>query len=300
MSHVKFHHIRYFIEIANEKSLRAAARSLNLSQSALTRGLQELEIDLGVELVERSSRGIVLTTAGESYLLRAKSALEELRRGHEEATQSLGATQAKLTVGMAALAQMTLLPRVLPLFRKKYPLVNITIDGSLLPLVASQIDDGSMDFCIVPRLSGGTEQRFQTEKLWSSQRTILARRGHPLSNATTINDLANNEWIGIGERKNVEAYIHKIYALNKLQKNGAIAISESIMTAINYMLSSNAVMVGPKYITKYNTNIISINVKEHIEDIDVLLVKKHGLPLTPPAEYFLNTIKRYSKNIDIA
>jgi len=298
MSHVKIHHLRYFISIATEKSLRAAARSLNLSQSALTRGLQELEIDLGIELVERNSRGINLTKAGECYLLRAKSALEELRRGHEEAAQSLGVDRAKLTVGIAAMAQMALLPRVLPLFRQKYPLVNLTIDGSLLPSLAPQIDDGSMDFCITPRLSGGIEHRFQVEKLWTSQRAVLARRDHPLADAKDLKDLSHNEWVGIGERKNVENYVNKLFESYNIKNRNIISSVDSVMSAINYILSSDATMVGPQYITIYNQNVVKIDISEHIDGIDILLVKKHGLLPTPPAEYFLNIVRKLAINFN--
>ncbi len=297
MSCVKIHHLRYFIAIANEKSLRAAARSLNLAQSALSRGLRELELDLGTELVERHGRGIHLTKSGERYLVHAKGALEELRRGFEEAAQLRGDEQCSLTVGISTLAQMALLPRALPLFRQKFPHVNLTIDGSLLPQLAPRIDDGSMDFCIVPRLSGDLDRRFQSTKLWSSERGVLARRGHPLEHATTLEDLCHTEWVGVGERRNVEYYIRTLFEKNGLHPPTAISIVDSVPSATAFVQASDAVIVCPKYITLINNDIIEINIRQKIENIDIILVKKHGLPLTVMAEYFLSILRRVAGNI---
>jgi DNA-binding transcriptional LysR family regulator len=292
VTQVKIHHLRYFVAIAREKSLRAAARSLNLAQSALTRGLRDLETDLGIELVERHARGIQLTQAGESYLLRATSALEELRRGQEEAAQLKNGVRQNLTIGLTALIQLTLLPRVLPLFRQRFPNVNLTIDGSLLPHLAARIDDGSMDFCIVPRLSGGLERRFQVETLWSSERTVLARHAHPLSKATSIKDLSDGEWLGVGERKSVEQYLVRLFEKNNLMPPKAISTVDSIPSAIALMLASNCMMVGPKIVPDVDKSIISIDVREDVGNIDVILVKKYGLPLTAPAEYLVDVIRR--------
>ena len=77
----KFHHLRDFVAIARADSVRSAARTLGLTQPALTRSLRELELEIGGVLCERHARGIVLTPLGERFLVRAQASLEELRRG---------------------------------------------------------------------------------------------------------------------------------------------------------------------------------------------------------------------------
>eukprot|EP01031_Cornospumella_fuschlensis_P006796 gene6796-8452_t len=72
----KSRHLRDFIAIAHSRSLRAAATSLGLTQPAISRSLQELEEELGVPLFERHARGVLLTPAGEKFLVRAQIATE--------------------------------------------------------------------------------------------------------------------------------------------------------------------------------------------------------------------------------
>ena len=73
---LKLHHLGDFVAIAHHQSVRAAARSLDLAQPALTRSLRELERELNASLVERHARGVVLTGTGQRFLLRAQSALD--------------------------------------------------------------------------------------------------------------------------------------------------------------------------------------------------------------------------------
>src|SRR4051794_6193288 len=67
--------LRYFVAVAAQRSVSAAAVELHLSQSALSEALRKLEVELGVELVTRGSRGVALTAAGEALLPAAQEAI---------------------------------------------------------------------------------------------------------------------------------------------------------------------------------------------------------------------------------
>ena len=79
--------IRDFLAVADTGSIRAAARSLGLTQPALTKSLRQLEAELGAVLVTRSVRGIVFTALGQAFLTRARSIDGDLRRAREEIAQ---------------------------------------------------------------------------------------------------------------------------------------------------------------------------------------------------------------------
>jgi len=64
MSHLNYHHLRYFWAVAHARSLTEAARNLNVSQSSLSVQIQQLEAQLGQQLFERAGRQLVLTEAG--------------------------------------------------------------------------------------------------------------------------------------------------------------------------------------------------------------------------------------------
>lgn len=74
---MKLHHIRSFVAVADCASFRAASAKLNVAQPALSRQIQELETDLGLDLLERSSKGTTLTPSGRKLYGRAKELLKK-------------------------------------------------------------------------------------------------------------------------------------------------------------------------------------------------------------------------------
>ncbi|HEY0824475.1 MAG TPA: LysR family transcriptional regulator, partial [Ramlibacter sp.] len=76
--------LRNFITMVDAGSIRAGARELGISQPAATKGLRALEQELDTVLVQRSSRGVVLTEAGKAFLTRARAVQREIRQAREE------------------------------------------------------------------------------------------------------------------------------------------------------------------------------------------------------------------------
>jgi LysR family transcriptional regulator, hca operon transcriptional activator len=70
---LELRHLRYFIAVAEESTLVAAAKRLRVAQPALTRQIHDLEREVGVELFERGARGVELTAAGEVCLRSART-----------------------------------------------------------------------------------------------------------------------------------------------------------------------------------------------------------------------------------
>ncbi|WP_458735195.1 LysR family transcriptional regulator [Zobellella taiwanensis] len=93
---MKDHQLRALVKVAEEGSIRGAARALNLSQSALTKALRELEGDLGTQLLIRSYRGVEFTPAGKTLLSRARLALSTLDRARNEIRWLRGAPGSRL------------------------------------------------------------------------------------------------------------------------------------------------------------------------------------------------------------
>lgn len=91
---MKLNQLRNVLEIAERGSLRAAARSLQFAQPALTRSLQEIEHELGAPLFERRARGMTLTPLGQAFVRRAHGVLEEVRPFVKRPSRSGAATSA--------------------------------------------------------------------------------------------------------------------------------------------------------------------------------------------------------------
>jgi DNA-binding transcriptional LysR family regulator len=134
------------VAIAEHGSLRAAARHLGIAQPTLTRGLSELERELGAALFERRSKGMLATPLGEAFVRRATAILNDVRRARDEFEQLRGNAVGSITVGLSIAAHLWLLPKVLEPFRRRFPKVHLHIIEGFYPTLEQGLQDGSVDF----------------------------------------------------------------------------------------------------------------------------------------------------------
>lgn len=119
--------LRYFLAVAEEQNIGRAAKRLFISQPPLTRQIQQLEEDLQVQLFDRTSKGVELTSAGTLFLTETRNILSLLEQAQER-TQRAGKGQlGRLDVAIFGSAILRTIPEILQLFRAKYPEVNVVM-----------------------------------------------------------------------------------------------------------------------------------------------------------------------------
>jgi len=124
---VNLHHLRVFLKVAEYEHVTRASEELLLSQSPVTKFIQQLEHEVGLELIERHGRRIVLTHAG-SMLSTYARRLFALEREMEEALVALQEVEVgEVSIGASTTTGVYLLPPIVERFRTHYPQVNLHI-----------------------------------------------------------------------------------------------------------------------------------------------------------------------------
>jgi LysR family transcriptional regulator, transcription activator of glutamate synthase operon len=119
--------LRYVVAIASHLHFTRAAASVPVAQPALSHQVKLLELELGVDLFERSRGGVRLTEAGEIFVQRARRALAEIAAAQEEIAALKGLTRGRLVLGaMQALAGLDL-PRLISAFHTRYPGIDVSL-----------------------------------------------------------------------------------------------------------------------------------------------------------------------------
>lgn len=123
----KLRGLQYFIAAAECGSFSKAARRLEVSVPAVAKLITALERDLGVELFERSSHGLALTTHGASYLERCQPAVGVIRDADDQLRASVSRPRGALVIGVQHLIAHTVLAEALPRFHARYPDIQLDL-----------------------------------------------------------------------------------------------------------------------------------------------------------------------------
>lgn len=139
--------MRVFERVAQEGGFASAARALDLSPTAVTRLVSDLEQHLGARLMQRSTRKLSLTDAGEAYLQRVRAILRDVDEAEAAAAESSGELQGVLRVmATPILASYFLAPRVVQ-WHQRYP--KLTLDLSIDPFPQNRVDEFDATFMVV-------------------------------------------------------------------------------------------------------------------------------------------------------
>jgi LysR family transcriptional regulator of abg operon len=193
---MKLHQLRYLVAVAADGSIRAAARSLGVTQATVTQGLRELEAGCRVALLVRRSGGIELTAAGQDLLEHAQRVVSQLQHAEDAlARHRDGASTQRLAVGVTTWVAQTLLARTLPPFRAELPHVQLELSDGLSALTYPKLREGSLDLAIGRIAPPEAMEGLQATPLFSYDMTVVARNGHPLAAARSVGELLDQDWV---------------------------------------------------------------------------------------------------------
>jgi DNA-binding transcriptional LysR family regulator len=117
--------LRYFVAVAEERSVGKAAERLRMAQPPLSVQIRRLEAEIGTPLFRRGTRGMDLTEAGQALLSRASEALALAADGAEAARAVAAGRHGRITVGYMFVLANAVLPRLIPELRRSIPGVDL-------------------------------------------------------------------------------------------------------------------------------------------------------------------------------
>lgn len=294
---MKLHQLRNLVAVADASSIRGAARAQGLAQPAITRGLRDLEKELGVPLLERHGKGVSLNAYGQSFVLRARSILQDVERGREEIEQLKGRGMGRVSAGLSSAVFLSLVPEVYPSFRKGYPDAHLSLTEGLFPALEPELKNGNLDFYIGPRPLGELDKSYALQPLFRNKRVVVCRQGHPLAHVRSLRELIAAEWIMTGLTQPVEIEFEAQFAVHGLPAPKSVTETLTTLPIVALLTSTDALAFLPQqWISSqlFKGLLQEIPVLEALDGPDIVLVRRNTLPLTPLAEKLATLFERAS------
>jgi LysR family transcriptional regulator, hca operon transcriptional activator len=166
---MELRHLRYFIAVAEERSLTLAAhKRLHTAQPSLSRQIRALEKELGAQLITRSVHGIELTAAGRAFLDHARLAVTQAEAAKEAVRRAAQSTKPSLALGFLSGTEMDLLPKAKRILQDELPNIEVKLSSDYSPRLAEALTKGRLDAAFLrpePHAGGLVYRRVRTEPL---------------------------------------------------------------------------------------------------------------------------------------
>lgn len=204
--------LKYFDEVARQKSIRKAALVLNVSSTSVNRKILSVEDRLGVQLFDRSPEGVELTAVGSILLEHCRKVLHDYERARILIDDMRDLRTGHINIHTIDSIAVGCLPRAINEFSKVYPDISIAVATAQPEDVMQAVADGQADIGVAFTLSDHPGVRVLSEK--SAPFGVLMRPDHPLAgrSGVTVEDISHYRLVRTIDARGGKSFIDQAIA----------------------------------------------------------------------------------------
>jgi DNA-binding transcriptional LysR family regulator len=233
--------LRILKAIATEKNFTKAAEILYLSQPSLSKQIKTLEKNLDIILINRESNKISLTENGKVFLQYAERILALCEESCRALIDLKNGDRGNLKVGASQTIGTYLMPRVLALFAKNYPQIDLNVQVNSTRLIANNIINREVDIAVVGgEIPNEIKKNLIIEPFVEDELSLIVPKFHPFAKKKQINkeDLYHLNFITLNSNSTIRKFIDNILIQNQIEINQLKTILqlnsiEGIKTAVS-------------------------------------------------------------------
>lgn len=183
---VSLKQLRYFVAVAETGQIQAAAKRVNISASAVTDSIKSLESSLETLLLQRHHKGMTLTHEGQQFLNHASSILNQVDQALNLYKNPAVGISDKLAVATTVSVMGYFLPTPLSRFMHSHPNVDVKLIEYSRAQLESALLSGEADIGIAITSNVNDDDRYSTETLFQSSRSLWCSAMHPFANLDEV------------------------------------------------------------------------------------------------------------------
>lgn len=284
--------VRYFIAVAENGSVTGAAQQLSISQSTVTEAIKALETELGVKLIERQARGVVLSYRGQQFLRHAHRIQAEVSDAQSALRSEDAPLSGALQIGVTTLVAGYCLSDLLARFRRVFPAVQVSVVEDTREYLEHLLLNGEIDVAVIIVSNLQDNVALETESLQTSHYHLWMPSGHrllrngPVSlkemaedalivlSVDEVEEVTGRYWRQAGVRPKVAFRTRSVEAVRSLVATGA---GVAVLPDLAYRPWS---LEGDR--------IEAREIEEVLPDLTVGVAWRKGSPLPAVAETFID------------
>lgn len=184
LMNIDLRQLRAFAEVVQAGSFSRAARALGVSQSALSQAVRQLEDELQVRLLDRTTRSVQLSKVGSEFLPGIQRLLADLDHQIQDLRDLREHRRGHVTVACVPSVALRLMPVVLANFQREYPMVSVTLKEVSRHQIIASLRSGDAEIGIANVTAEDTD--LEAAKLLTDSFALVMRRDHALATQNTV------------------------------------------------------------------------------------------------------------------
>jgi DNA-binding transcriptional LysR family regulator len=283
--------VQAFIAIADHGSFQKAAGRLHITQTALTRRLQNLEALLGVKLVERTTRSVALTGIGREFLPQGRRLLSDLATALLEIRETGKAQRGDVSIACVPTVGIQYLPRVIQEYSVRHPNNRIKILDHASSGVAEAVLRREAEFGI--NIGGPHHPELESLPLLEDRFVLICRDDHPLAKRRKLSwkQLEPHPLIFVGALSGNRPLLDSALGARNLKLQSYYEVQRS-STAVGLVAEGVAAAIVPSLAMQRGAypSIRVVALSDPVVSRTLVLVSRKGSQLSPAAQALYDMI----------
>jgi DNA-binding transcriptional LysR family regulator len=281
--------LRTLLAIVRFGSFRRASRELGVSQAGLTTSLRSLEEALDMQLLVRSPHGISLTEQGRLVFERAQVIEREAAHILQASERARGAYTGTLHVGIGPTPTALLLHLVVPDFHSRFPDVRLKLLSGVFEHLHPALQQGRIELAVAAVPEDGVGPDLNSIGLFKSDLVVIARAGHAMGGASSLQELSACEWVLLGSPGGPGGSISRFFANQGLAPPGIAATCESLTQLAALVRGTDWLAMVPGVLVKdglLGSGLCILALKQPAPQFENCVIYRREPALTPAAQAF--------------
>jgi DNA-binding transcriptional LysR family regulator len=288
--------LRAFVSVARLGSFTRAARTLDISQPALTVQIRQLEDALGVRLLDRNTRSVTLSQVGREFVPVLERILEEINTFTSDARDVTSRRRGLVTIAAIPSICSSLLPDVVAQFKSAHPGITVKMRDTLAQTVIALVKTREVDFGIA---SSEHDPEIEMTALFTDRMSVLFPPGHPIGQHSriTLKELSRCPLIYLDAGSSVRALVERAFESTGMRVAPAYEVTY-MTTAIAMVRAGLAVTVLPAATAQEAQQTSDLLAREiHHERFrrQICLIQASGRSASPAAKEFMELVQAVCK-----
>ncbi len=287
--------LRAFVNVVNAGSFTEAAKRMHVTQSALSLLLRELESELGVRLLDRTSRRMRLSTTGAEFYPLAVKVLDELDNAVNSTLQLHERQRGRVRVACTLLYGQALMPQILARFRDRYPAITVQMLDLPNEEVLARVLAGEADFGVAPQRP--TPVGLVQERLFLDRIQLICPSDHPLAQRgkATWRQALQYPFVSLPLDFTVRLQADLLAWSKSLVLQPAHSVSY-LTTALGMVKWGHGLTALPSYSTPLLSSfgVVGVPVRDPVIHRQISVFTKRGHSLSPAAASLLDFLHEFT------